>query len=1101
MNITILMKRTASLIMFCLCSLLLVQAQQIRVPFICGFEDEAENASWTLNPGTDGATDRWVIGEATRSEGSRSLYISSNGGATPSFGNRPDVVYAYRIIRFPQGAGNYDISFDWKCMGGPSCGRLFVYIGLANQLNGGLNLMQYAQDNLNGKLTVLSSSAAIQYFARPKVNEQDTGRLALYGSEAWENVSLTHKVSSGNSAFDYVLLFAWVNMTVDEKNDNLSACIDNVQIASNNAKKPYALRVEPSCGDSTMQIVWKSTQEWFEVQYKNVNSTVWRRQTHIQAVQDTVQSVFVKVPNGEEGSYDIRVRCSNAEQTDTSAWATSYNQVYWCPDNHCVNFLDLYADNVVCTYGRHSAIGYMLPGDTVGVRDFGEDSRASRHTVNWRKGAIDARTKGSMDYYGNPVPPLKTIPDGSVASVRLGNWEALMGQEDITYTFVVDSVEQSLLLVRYAVVLQTPEPGGASGFMLSVLDENGKLIDPDCGVARFIYSDELEEQWYSSYVDLNGKEQTTRQAIWKDWTTLGYNMAPYHGRTISVKFYSRDCLGGAHYGYGYFTLDCVSSHLKSDNCGESEYMDIVAPEGFQYSWTNTKNEDLGHERILHTKANFDVYTCTACMLGDPADPTTATKCCFDLRTEMAARHAHPDFTTEWTPKNCRNSVRFTDRSRVVFRDDNGYEQLTTESCDAVEWEFTTAGDPIERVTQESNPEITCRAEGDTIYVKQTASIGAAQCAETKYDTVVVRSINTPPVEVYDTICENQLPYIHDGEVYHEAGRWEFTSTNFAGCDSTLVYHLIVNQHSGPDTIEAVTCSSALPYYFNGVPYSRQGTYRQRLNNRVGCDSLIDFRLTVFDRLEVSLDSLPQLVCADDGSLVINYAVLSGKFDSLLIRFDEAGHTAGFADRIVSDNTLTQAVYPFGSDIQPGNYRVYLDFIQPSTCGNQTYVLSFTIGFAGSVITQRWNDILAIRNADYNGGYSFSSYQWYKDGQPIAGATLPYLFEDGGLDTTAVYSARVVQADNGKELYICPVVPEYYDDMENIPTLLTVSQKVPMRKAGRAVWTDLAGRVLVQQGFDEHTGLVVPYLKEGYYMLTLVTDKGTNTEKVLITTIQ
>ena len=53
----------------------------------------------------------------------------------------------------------------------------------------------------------------------------------------------------------------------------------------------------------------------------------------------------------------------------------------------------------------------------------------------------------------------------------------------------------------------------------------------------------------------------------------------------------------------------------------------------------------------------------------------------------------------------------------------------------------------------------------------------------------------------------------------------------------------------------------------------------------------------------------------------------------------------------------------------------------------------------------------------------------------------------------------------------------------------------------AVWTDLAGRVLVQQAFDEHTGLVVPYLKEGYYMLTLVTDKGTNTEKVLITTIQ
>ncbi|MBQ8101022.1 MAG: T9SS type A sorting domain-containing protein [Paludibacteraceae bacterium] len=1092
------MKRTTSLILSCLCSLLLVQAQQIRVPFFCGFEDDAENALWTLNPGTDGAADRWVIGEATRSEGSRSLYISSNGGATPSFGNKPDVVYAYRIIRFPQGAGNYDISFDWKCMGSPSSGRLFVYIGLANKLNADLNLMQYAQADLSGNLTVLSSSSAIQYFARPKVNELDTGRLALYGSEAWENVSLTHKVSSGNSALDFVLLFAWVNMNVDEKNDNLSACIDNVQIASNNAKKPYALRVEPACGDSTMQIVWKSTQEWFEVQYKNVNSTVWRRQTHIQAVQDTVQSVFVNVPNGEEGSYDVRVRCANVEQTDTSAWATSYNQIYWCPDNHCVNFLDLHADNVVCTYGRHSAIGYILAGDTVGVRDFGEDSRASRHTVNWRKGVVDARTKGSTDFYGNPVPPLKTIPDGSVASVRLGNWEAMMGQEDITYSFVVDSVEQAMLFVRYAVVLQTPEPGGASGFMLSVLDENGNLIDPECGVARFIYSDELEEQWNSSYVDMAGREQPTRQAIWKDWTSLGYNMAPYHGRTVSVRFHSRDCLGGAHYGYGYFTLDCVSSHLKSDNCGAGEYMDIAAPEGFNYSWTNSKGADLGHERVLHTKADHDVYRCTVCMLPDPADPTTADKCCFDLSTEMAMRYAYPDYVAEWQPAGCKNTLRLTDRSHIVMRDDKGFEQHTAESCDEAEWELTRAADPVPVVTQARSVDVVCPPEGDTVYVRLTASIGAAHCSEEMFDTVVVGGILTPPVERFDTICENQIPYIFNGEVYDRPGRWELHYTNFAGCDSLLVYNLAVNLHSGPDTVEAVTCSSALPYYFNGIPYSRQGTYRQRLTNRLGCDSLIDLRLVVFDKLEVQLDTVPTALCADEGPLVINYAVLSGRFDSLFIRFDDAARAAGFTDRLVTDNTSTAAVWPLPAGVRPGAYQVVLDFVQPSTCGNQTYTLGFVINYASSLITQRWNDVLAIRNADYNGGYTFSAYQWYKDGTPIDGATMPYLYVSGGLDNTAEYSARLVRADDGAELFVCPVVPEYFDTEQNIPTLLHVSQQIGMRTAGRALWTDLAGRVLAVQDFTEQTPVTVPALHEGYYLLSLITADGTRTEKVLVT---
>ena len=42
-------------------------------------------------------------------------------------------------------------------------------------------------------------------------------------------------------------------------------------------------------------------------------------------------------------------------------------------------------------------------------------------------------------------------------------------------------------------------------------------------------------------------------------------------------------------------------------------------------------------------------------------------------------------------------------------------------------------------------------------------------------------------------------------------------------------------------------------------------------------------------------------------------------------------------------------------------------------------------YPDSVIAQRWNDVLAVRNDAYNGGYEFIAYQWYKNNEPIDGS--------------------------------------------------------------------------------------------------------------------
>ena len=54
-------------------------AQQISIPFACGFEDSLEiKNNWNINAGPDGlnCTDKWMVGNLDYNEGYNSLYIS-----------------------------------------------------------------------------------------------------------------------------------------------------------------------------------------------------------------------------------------------------------------------------------------------------------------------------------------------------------------------------------------------------------------------------------------------------------------------------------------------------------------------------------------------------------------------------------------------------------------------------------------------------------------------------------------------------------------------------------------------------------------------------------------------------------------------------------------------------------------------------------------------------------------------------------------------------------------------------------------------------------------------------------------------------------------
>ncbi len=1002
--------------------------QPITVPFQCSFEDDTEiQQMWTLNPDSKKANDQWIVGDATFSDGERSLYISTNNGLTTQYGDKPNVVMAYQTIRFPK-AGAYNISFDWKCIGDESKAKLYVCIIPKIWLSTG---MYSDNKGSHGLLDCVSETSGLftnrNVLSRmSKLTDGTNTYEFLYGSKKWQNYSIRGdganpetSISVNSSALntEFVLAFIWANNNTEKDSCRTGACIDNIQIASATIKKPTNMTAEMHCEDSTLVVSWKSNSPIHDLEIKNVNATVWSKFTNITASDDIVQTYAI--PMREEGNFNIRIR--GYRGTEISAYTSLNNVVYWCPDNHCINYIDLTGPDTKCRYGGSD----VWPNPkTIGVLDFGEEAVESRHTINWTEDRVDPLTTGSRDAYGKSVPGLRTIPDGYLASVRLGNWENGSESESVTYNFVVDSVSQAILILKYAIVFEDPShPGKQCSFNIVVLDSLDRKIDPTCGEANFVFDN--ASQWNKT------SKEGYNDIYWKDWTALGLDLRRYHGMSLKVRVTTTDCGQGGHFGYAYYVLDCVSASLETDNCGSSSEIEVNAPDGFNYTWTDSKGNIKGHDRVLKADAGYEVYTCEACM-------KEASDCCFLLSTDLAPRYPAPQFEWRQVPQQCRNYIQFTNRSHVLIRYADG-EKHTQEACDQITWDFTTKAGSSS--TPADNPIVECDADGDTIIVTLRAVLGGGQCDSTLLDTLIIPSIKTKDSTIVASICEGET-YIFAQQGYSETGIYQDSKLNMAGCDSITFLDLTVHKKSPIQYISDTVCSSNLPYVLNGLSYIYSDTYQQNLLNMYGCDSIVNLSLQVINKFVVEVDSLPAL-CADGEELVIDYTMMQGHFDSLAIRFTTTTPQSVFYDQMIYDTLQTQVVYPYTDSILPDHYHVQLEFYQHHSCGNQVFDLDFDVQYRASIVEQKWNDVLAILNNKYNGGYTFTAYQWYKDGMPLTGETGPYLYQP--LDTTSEYSVALTRSD-GTTIKSCAFMPTIRTDKMTFPTLATAAQRLPIRRA-------------------------------------------------------
>ncbi|MFT3679576.1 MAG: sugar-binding protein [Ferruginibacter sp.] len=181
--------------------------------------------------------------------------------------------------------------------------------------------------------------------------------------------------------------------------------------------------------------------------------------------------------------------------------------------------------------------------------------------------------------------------------------------------------------------------------------------------------------------------------------------------------------------------------------------------------------------------------------------------------------------------------------------------VSTAGCDSIATLNLTVNNAVT-----SNTDVTiCNAQlpytwnGNTYNTAGLYSItlvSAAGCDSVATLNLTVNNAVTSNTDV--TICNAQLPYTWNGNTYNTAGSYNVTLTSVAGCDSIATLNLTVNNAVTSNT-DVTICNAQLPYTWNGNIYNTAGSYNVTLVSTAGCDSIATLNLTVNNAVTSNTD--------------------------------------------------------------------------------------------------------------------------------------------------------------------------------------------------------------------------------------------------------
>jgi hypothetical protein len=343
---------------------------------------------------------------------------------------------------------------------------------------------------------------------------------------------------------------------------------------------------------------------------------------------------------------------------------------------------------------------------------------------------------------------------------------------------------------------------------------------------------------------------------------------------------------------------------------------------------------------------------------------------------------------------------------------------------------------------------------------------------------------TELISVDTTTCEG-TPVDFYGKTYDTSGSYKTDTIKGTGIDPDTVYTLNLTVYPTYNMREeTATIIDGETYTWNRTDYEIAGVYPKTLETIHKCDSNVTLNLTVLDNIveNVSFNIAEQ--CAGEGALEI---VLqhTGYLTDAQLTFSEDAIQAGFENGTypIKNDTV---IVPY--NVKAGIFSVGIDLWFHSRLkysGNAP----FTLLFPSSVLEQGWMDAIFVLTHNYNGGYNFTAFQWYKKGQKLLGETGPYLYQP--LEVGAEYSAMLTE-QSGLQLMTCPIIIEEHTDISLYPTVVTRREmiRVSITQNARLTMYSLMGeKVSAYTLLHGDTQIEAPGT-QGIYLAEVVLESGT-----------
>ncbi len=1088
---------------FALWTLLLIAlpTQAVR-HYNCDFESEAARNRWVMNP-TANATiasslkNKWYIGEPGNNDknGHYGLYISNNDGVDAQYESTGCWNFAYDTISLEQLASgdDYTVYFDWCAMGNVASdfdGLYLLWIPMTKP-NG---------DSIKVRSIAFSSSSIPSQYEDYVVQLQPRSNIDYLGGTAtWRQCAATIPGDDCDGTPHY-LAFVWTNGSLLPQQP--AAMVDNINITDNKpCDAPTNLEVTPN--GTTVSLTWNGTATEYEVSAYSYDADTWAGP---KLVTGNATS-FTGLPIGQT-DFIVRAKCD----MDFYSLKTIVSKLIYYPDQMCVDYLNL--NNAVCYINNSS------PSDASNFEDFkvvrpvdhGPSSIDSRHVVHFDRTELDPNT-GNM---------AKTVPQGELASVRLGNWDNGNEAERIEFSFEVDTIKYPVLLLKYLPILEAPGHGVQDDprFKLDIIVGNTAI---PCGHADFTCLDVwtgsslkpgAEAQGWHVYTPTN--TSYPKPIVWKDWTTVGVNLKQYagQGQTITARLTTHDCTWDGHFGYAYFTLGCSDGKFKDMKCGQINPT-FIAPDGFNYRWIKAEDEQYRHQdgsidekyvkwRTQTVEAGFhdDTLYVVDCMFVQ--DST----CYFSLYASTLATNPISVIQQPQILRHCTEGVYKVkldgSDSWVQEIDHVTHDTLKNKNYHIETYEWNVEGLP-HGWSDEPTPTFDLPAEGGVFPYSLRTTCGT--CESVVYDTLRLEPLGPTHETQTFTLCDDvrKTGFVWAERIdtlYKTYGLLDSVvlMNEITTCDSVIRLELVEPYRIYVDTM---VLTDSLPFHFHGREYTK--TMIDTIPFPTTCDSTWVLNFEVYEPIGITPTTFYSL-CEGADSLTLEYDVYRGRSQSAWYSFiDAVKHPLSTVEEKKGHYSFNVPIDP---NMEPDMYSGVLYFEDAKPEFNVTVPFSLAIHYSSALIAQRWNDVLAIRNdaavkdtLGHRGyDYDFSAVQWYLDGQPIEGATQFNYYTGVGqhLLYGHEYTALLTRKRDGAQVFTCACLPEEvsgYTDVPQLRTLVNAAAQMPVSGRGTAYWYDTLGRLHHSDSYD-NSYITAPAIT-GYYLVELRSGNNRSIHPVLV----